>query len=428
MSHKNKCEEKYSKCEDKYTNKNEDKQRYREEKREAKQRHREEKRKEKQRQREEKRELKKRHRDEKRRHREEFVTKLLNLSLESPSSSSSSSNPDIQLSPERNENEVATLRTIFPDCDPLFIRSCLANETGDDRLRKVSEHLLTTDYPKVAAVSPKTPPTAPPLTRNSFESPNEGEAPPSYEESVGNQSLQPPPLPTRHQRASSWNGNGSIINNSRSVSLKPCQLSQQITQQISHHITRGAATASLEVSETIGSAVKNLLASIKPSTVERTCQKYDHVLSRQIPHNFNPKSFSQQHKILPKDKFSIQKGFNQSNYPSKDLRSHDISEEDWYYFMNGLNSLIGVNSVKGNQNNNLGDAFTVSLKWGAWMNVTMDDQLMESNIKTLNEYIDRWNLRFFNPRRINVQFVENRIQNNPFKKNTYEQFLLVRSI
>jgi hypothetical protein len=420
MSHKSKCEENYkSKCEDKY--------RYREEKREAKKRHQEEKRKEKQRHREEKRELKQKHREEKRKNREEFVSKLFKLSTET-STSGHSSNSNVQLSPERTENEVATLRTIFPDCDPLFIRNCLANETGDDRLRKVAENLLTTDYPKVAPVSPLTPPTAPPLIRNSFETPFDSEAPPSYEESLGNQSLQPPPLPSRHQRASSWNGNSSTLISARSSQTKShCQISQQISQQITQQITRSATNASQEVSEAINSVVKNLLTSVKPSTVERACNKTSHIWSRPIPSSFNPKSLSQQYKILPKDKYSIQKGFNQSNYPSRELKSHDISEEDWYYFMNGLNSLIGVNSVKGSPNN-YGDGFSFSLKWVSWMNVTMDDSLMESNIKILNEYIDKWNITFFNQRQIMVKLVDNRIQNDSFKKHPYYQFLLVTSI
>src|SRR5581483_3370349 len=108
MTHKNQCEEKA---------------RYREEK----QRHREEKRKEKQRQREEKRELKKRHREEKRKHREQFVERLINMSLESSPNvvvgHSSSSNVRYvnnfnETHSERDEHDVATLRTIFPDCDP----------------------------------------------------------------------------------------------------------------------------------------------------------------------------------------------------------------------------------------------------------------------------------------------------------------------
>ncbi|CAB4491623.1 hypothetical protein RhiirA5_361877 [Rhizophagus irregularis] len=414
MSHISKCEEKH---------------RNREEKREAKKRHREEKRKEKQRHREEKRELKHRHREEKRRHREEFVSKLFNLTLDSPSSNNSN-NLNVQITSSdriENENEVATLRTIFPDCDPLFIRNCLANETGDDRLRKVAENLLITDYPKVAPVSPLTPPTAPPLLRSSFESPFDNEAPPSYEESLGNQPLQPPPLPTRHQRASSWNGNGFSVTTSRSTQFKPCQIPQQISQQITQQITRTAASASSEVSEAISTVVKNLLTSMKPSTVDRAHHKYNHVWSRPVPSQFKPKPLSQEYKVVPKDKFSIQKGFNQCNYPSKGLKSHDISEEDWYYFMNGLNSLIGVKSNKGNLNN-FGEGVSVSLKWVSWMNVTMDESLMETNLKALNEYIDKWNKSYFNPRQIMVQLIDNRNQNNPFKNHPYEQYLLVKSI
>ena len=99
--------------------------------------------------------------------------------------------------------------------------------------------------------------------------------------------------------------------------------------------------------------------------------------------------------------------------------------------MNGLNSLIGVNSTKGNQGNqnNFGEGHSISLKWVSWMNVTMDESLMESNIKALNEYIEKWNSTYFNPRKIMVQFVNNRNQsNNPFKKNPYEQYILVKSI
>src|SRR6266516_3052030 len=111
MSHKSKCDEMAS---------------YREEK----QRHREEKRKEKQRHREEKRELKKRHREEKRKHREEFVAKIFNIqTLEtkpnivvghSSSSNVRYNNNFNEMPSERTEHDVATLRTIFPDCDPVF--------------------------------------------------------------------------------------------------------------------------------------------------------------------------------------------------------------------------------------------------------------------------------------------------------------------
>ncbi|RIA78923.1 hypothetical protein C1645_372348 [Glomus cerebriforme] len=414
MSHKSKCG----------TSCHEDKNRYRIEKREEKQRQRQEKKEEKNRHRQEKKERKQRHREEKRRHRDEFFSHLFNISTSSSTTNvvvghPSNLNANVrynnfnEIPLERIEHDVATLRTIFPDCDPEFIRNCLANESGDDRVRKIAEKLLTTTYPKVAPVSPLTPPTAPPLIiRNSLESPFDDEAPPTYEESLGGQSLQPPPLPSRHQRASSWNG----------TSIQSSQTPQfsQLKQ-----ISRSTSNATSEVSEAIGTAVKNLLSSFKPSTVERACHKTSYIWSRPVPSYFRPKSLSRQFKVIPKDKYSIQKGFHQNNYPSKELRSHDISEEDWQFFISGLNSIIGVNSIPG-ASNNFVDGFSVSLKWVSWMNVSMDERLMETNVKALNEYVNKWNEFFFIPRQIMIQFIDDGTKStNPFKN---QQHLLVKSI
>ncbi|CAG8604980.1 4786_t:CDS:1 [Funneliformis caledonium] len=100
----------------------------------------------------------------------------------------------IPMPPERVEQWIVTLRTIFPDCEPAFIRNCLENETND-HLENVAERLSTTPYPKVTSVTP--------LTSNSLlELDNDflfEEAPPSYEESLEQPS---PPLPVRHHRNS----------------------------------------------------------------------------------------------------------------------------------------------------------------------------------------------------------------------------------
>ncbi|CAI2166640.1 12_t:CDS:1 [Funneliformis geosporum] len=102
----------------------------------------------------------------------------------------------IQMSPERVEQCVLTLRSIFPDCEPEFIRDCLENETND-HLHNVAERLLTTPYPKVIPETPLTPYTTP--THLELDEFLFDDAPPSYEESLEQQS---PPLPVRHQRNS----------------------------------------------------------------------------------------------------------------------------------------------------------------------------------------------------------------------------------
>src|SRR4051794_13957108 len=144
-------------------NYHEEKRRLREEKREVKHRRREEKREDKHRRREEKREEKQRYREAKNRLRDEFCNGVKNhiAQILNPLTSETTNVAGYDEFDERTEQDVATIRTIFPDCDPEYIRNCLEKEPVD-RVRKVTEKLLTTVYPKIAPVSHLTIPTAPP--------------------------------------------------------------------------------------------------------------------------------------------------------------------------------------------------------------------------------------------------------------------------
>src|SRR5438045_894201 len=132
-------------------NYHEEKLRLREEKREAKHRRREEKREEKHKRREEKREEKYRYREAKHRLREEFQNGVRNQVAQFLNSSTSETTPQHNNNNIRNggnfddrmEQDIATIRTIFPNCDPTYIRDCLARESGD-RVRKVTEKMLIT--------------------------------------------------------------------------------------------------------------------------------------------------------------------------------------------------------------------------------------------------------------------------------------------
>ncbi|CAI2170597.1 10442_t:CDS:1 [Funneliformis geosporum] len=282
-----------------------------------------------------------------------------------------------QISSVTVEQNVASLRTIFPECDPEYLRNCLANETRD----QVAERLLSKPYPKVTSESSLTPPTAPPLPDRI--DPFNDEVPPSYEESLE----QSPPLPKRHQRVSSM------------VTLP----SQQTRETPSF------------------CPINNIISKLKPLTVEQACHKYCNTWTRPTPSNFRPQPLSQPFKVLPKDSYSIQRGFT-NHYPSKELNSHNISITDWQFFINGLNSTLGANSINS-------DSISVSLKWVSWMNETMDKKQMEANVLVINEYLDKWNDFFFAPRKIEVQFLEDKTSTTIKNKHQpFFQYLLVKSI
>lgn len=330
-------------------------------------------------------------RQEKRRRKAEFKSEMKNQARRFLTDYSNVDNnnfnninyPQRQRSPVMVEQDVASLRTIFPECDPEYIRNCLFNETRD----QIMERLLSEPYPKITPESPLTPPTAPPLpVRINDEFSFNDEAPPSYEESLE----QSPPLPRRHQRNSPW-----------------------VARQQSSHQAHDSPSLF---------PIKNIFSMFKPLTVDQACHKFCNTWTRPTPSNFRTQPLSQSFKVLPKDRYSIQRGFT-NNYPSKELNSHNISINDWQFFISGLNSILGANSING-------DSISVSLKWVSWMSETMDQKQMEANVLAINEYLAKWNDFFFAPRKIEVQFLEDKTLTTTIKNKhqPFVQYLLVKSI
>ncbi|CAG8568709.1 7745_t:CDS:1 [Acaulospora colombiana] len=320
-----------------------------------------------------------------------------------------------QMNPVQVEEMVSSLRTMFPDCDPQYIRNCISQETSD-HIQKVTDKLLESPYPKIIVNSSA--PSAPQLTVDDFESEL-----PSYEEATIRPELAES---VKNERRASWGGSPNQGNHDHTSDSYIHSLSSTSTS--SDNTIATVSTSSTSVSST---STSHDSSTAKPAkrlsgmTVQQVCGSYSSTLTRPVPTHLAqspPPSFTQSFAIIPKDGTTIKKGFPIHSYPTPTLESHDISRHDWENFIKGLNTLVGVS------NSSLG---SLSANFRL-MVIGNNDRQTEEYAGMVNEYLKRWNEEFFRPRKIEMELVSRKAVKSGgvsiFKnKSECVQYLLVKS-
>ncbi|CAG8538058.1 4074_t:CDS:2 [Diversispora eburnea] len=331
----------------------------------------------------------------------------------------SSHNDTQQIESFEVEEMIATLRIMFPECEPQYIRTCIVQETND-HVQKVTDKLLSLPYPKITIVS--TAPSAPqlPLLNDEYDYSLPPYEPPSYNEALLNLKAQ--------ESLKEEFSVSSIPNDNKTEYSTP--------NDISHNFNIS-----------LNDSPPNNFSRM----VEQICKTHSAILTRPLPENFIrslPPNSTQTCAIIPKNGTTIQNGFPIASYPTQEFESLDISHNDWEIFIKGLNMLLGVSNSPEVSTSSTSTSTSSSptsnsifghLKWivgggnnfsgGSNNNCNGGDKQMEEFTRLTKKYLKRWNNEFFKPRKVEIELIsKNKNHGRSIFKNKsdYVQYLSVK--
>lgn len=349
-----------------------------------------------------------------------------------------------QLESIKTDEMVATLRTMFPECDPQYIRDCIAQETSD-HVQRVADKLLTSPYPKISFV-PVTP--SAPLLNDEYENSLPPYEPPSYNEVLLSSHTQVPPQEKYPLSGASNDHRTSSDNVSRNDSL-PNNFSSNFYQDDNVLQNNNNSFTSSSSSHE---------QRITHPDINRIFETQSATLTRPPPKNFirSLSSDSNQIFIIPKVGTTIENGFPVASYPTHGFESRDISRNDWEVFINGLNALLSASnspeaSTPSASSTSTSTTTTSSsssspspshsilghLRWivgggsgGSSNNIGSNnynsDKQMEEYTNLTKNYLKRWNEKFFKPRKVEIELMSKNKKAIFKNKPDYVQYLSVK--